>query len=57
MARAGQTQNINTLSEGGVKPHSCYGLALFSARKQNIGAEEYPERIVGDERDLDEYAN
>jgi len=31
--------------------------ALFSAGKQNVGAQEDPERIVGDERDLDEYAD
>jgi hypothetical protein len=30
---------------------------LFSAGKQNVGAQEDPERIVGDERDLDEYAD
>jgi len=33
------------------------GAPLFSPCKQNIGAHQYPKRIVGDERDLDEYAN
>ena len=31
--------------------------ALFSAGKKDVRAEEDPERIVGDERDLDEYAD
>jgi hypothetical protein len=31
--------------------------ALFSTGKQDVRTEEDPERIVGDERDLDEYAD
>jgi hypothetical protein len=31
--------------------------ALFSAGKQDVGAEKDPERIVGDKRDFYEYAD
>jgi hypothetical protein len=36
---------------------SAESTALFSAGKQDVRAEQDPERIVGDERDLDEYAD
>lgn len=37
--------------------HNCEAPRLFAARQQDVGAQEHPERIVGDERNLDEYAD